>query len=369
MSKQITPKGTKFLFVEAQGSDFEIGKQIGSATAEDIADMWEDFILPRMVKFYGTPAAKYGKTYEWLRKNLENVCPWMVEQINGIASGSGVDIEKVWMMNHYALLWPAHGLFCTSMSVRDSDAGPVLIQNLDIGDEDFCYICKIKPNNGNTTLSDAMCSMCWSPTGINDKGLAVGSSNLSSVARKPKKPLKGGITNNFLPRMVLRQCSTTKEAIKFLKSLPDVCPETSGYQLNIIDKRGDMAVVDKTGPHILVRQCEEGMNFTTNFSLDPDLEGWRTAGAGKEQLVKESNFYDRADKIKHEYKQLGGKKPTIKWLKDLFKSHYGKGRICRHGLDCQGGFSRLHFVYYPCEKRVEITNGPPCENEYQYFQL
>lgn len=367
--KKITPKGSPFFVLDVSGDDYEIGEGIGRAIKMDIADMWENFTLPRMIKWYGTPPEDYDKTYTWLRGNLERHCPWMAEQMDGIAAGSGLSAQNIWFMNHYSLLWSACGVFCTSMAVGQSDAGPVLIQNLDIGDEDFYYVLRIRPDSGYATLSDAMCAMCWSPTGINEKGLAVGSSNLGSIARVPNKPLAGGIANTFLPRMVLRQCGSTREAVEYLKSLPPVCPETAGYQLNLVDSNGEMAVVDKSGPHTLVRQCEPGMNFTTNFSLDKNLEAWRAEGATEEQKRNQRNFYDRADKIRSEYRKLDGQTPTVKWMKDLFRSHEGKGRVCRHGPECNGGYSRLGFVYYPKECRAEICNGIPCENEYQSFSL
>ncbi len=364
--RNITRQGENFFLLEAGGSDFEIGRQIGLATAGDIAYTWENFVIPRLVEWYGTPKEKFGETYAWLRKNLEKVCPWAAEQIDGIADGSGIEKEKIWIFNHYTVLWPAHGLFCTSVAVRNSDVGPVLAQNLDIGSEDFYYMTKLRPSKAYATLSDAMVTMCWSPTGINSKGLAVGSSNLASQARKVEKPLSGGIPNILLPRMVLRQCATTAEAVEYLKTLPPICPLTAGYQLNIIDITGDMAVVDKTGPYTIVRQCQKDLNFTTNYSLDEKLETWRMEGAPFE---KSRNYRMRAGKILDEYKKLNGTLPAVVWLKELFHSHKGEGRICRHGSECEGGYSRLHFIYYPRQFCVEATNGIPCENTYQKFCL
>ena len=137
--------------------------------------------------------------------------------------------------------------------------------------------------------------------------------------------------------------------------------------MNIIDAQGDMAVVDKTGPHVLVRQCEKDMNFTTNFSLDEKLEKWRREGADPKQG---ENYYMRAKNIRSAYAGLHGDKPTVKWLKELFRDHNGIGRICRHGEEEYGfGYSRMSFIYYPCDRKVEITNGWPCQNKYQKFTL
>jgi hypothetical protein len=122
-NKQITKDGEPFFFLEVMGSDYEIGRQIGHATAADITEMWENFTLPRMADRFGTVPAEYDRTCRWFRENLEDVYPAAAERIDGIAAGSGLDIEKIWMMNHYAVLWSANGLFCTSAALRDSDSG------------------------------------------------------------------------------------------------------------------------------------------------------------------------------------------------------------------------------------------------------
>ena len=218
----ITCQGEAFLLLRTGGTDTEIGRAIGEATAGDIGEMWEQFTAPRLVPQYGTPLERVGETCAWLRRNLEQICPWMAEQIDGIAEGSGLAREQVWIMNHYGVLWSAHGLFCTSLAVAESDHGPLLAQNLDIGAEDFYFVSCTRPTGGYAVLSDRMCAMCWSPTGINERGLAVGSSNLPRHGADVEKPLPPGVANHFIPHMVLRSCANVSEAVVIAK--PPVLP-------------------------------------------------------------------------------------------------------------------------------------------------
>ena len=363
----ITCQGEAFLLLRTGGTDTEIGRAIGEATAGDIGEMWEQFTAPRLVPQYGTPLERVGETCAWLRRNLEQICPWMAEQIDGIAEGSGLAREQVWIMNHYGVLWSAHGLFCTSLAVAESDHGPLLAQNLDIGAEDFYFVSCTRPTGGYAVLSDRMCAMCWSPTGINERGLAVGSSNLPRHGADVEKPLPPGVANHFIPHMVLRSCANVSEAVDCLRSMPPVTPPSSGYQLNLLDADGGMAVVDKCGPKTLVRQCEPGMIYTTNCSLEAEFEGWRTTGAKPGQ---DGSARARAARIRAAYAARHNSTPSVAWLRALFRSHDGPGRLCRHGDDASaGGYSRLHFVYFPQERSAEITNGLPCRNEPQRFAL
>ena len=366
-NESITKEGQPFLFLETSGTDYEIGTQIGKATAVDILDRWEEFTLPRMETLFGTPPERYSETYKWLRDNLHEISPGLVERIEGIAAGADIEPEKVWIMNFYATLWSADGLFCSTAAVKQSDQGPILAQNLDIGSEDFYFVAKTTPKNGYTTITEASCAIWSASTGINEKGLAVGSSNLASAARKDEKPISKGINNQFIPKMTLENCANVAEAVEFIKALPPISPLSAGYQMNFIDADGNMAVIDKTGPHFLTRQCEPGLNFTTNYSLDEELNKWVTEGAETEG---ENNFHARAKNIRSAYAALNGETPTVQWLKELFRSHEGIGRLCRHGEEAYAfGYSRLGFILYPQQLKAEISNGWPCCNEYQEFSL
>jgi len=125
-----------------------------------------------------------------------------------------------------------------------------------------------------------------------------------------------------------------------------------------------MAVVDKIESYTIVRQCEKNMNFTTNFSLDPDLESYRMGGK-----PTPSDPLARAENIRNSYRVIKGK-PSLEWLKNLMKSHEGEGRLCRHGTPETGeGYTRLSCLCFPIQRRFEITNGLPCINKYQTFNI
>ena len=154
---KITAKGEAFYYLKAEGSDYDIGKAKGEALSLDLADMWENFTLPRMVKWYGTPPEKYDATYKWLRKNLEQVAPYMVEQLVGMADGAGLSLEQVFMISHYGLLWASKGIddavlsdmeACSSISTITLDSGPILAQNLEIGSDDLYFVEHLKPQSG-----------------------------------------------------------------------------------------------------------------------------------------------------------------------------------------------------------------------------
>ncbi len=371
---KITAKGEKFYYFESAGSDYEVGLAKGKVMADDIAGAWE-FFLPRMGKEFGTPSEKYEKTYRWLRKNLEQSASWMVEQMEGMAAGSGISIEKIFLINHYGLLWSAGGIderildeiACSSVSTITKDAGAVLAQNLEIGADDLYFVEKISSDGAAAILSGGMAGMCFSPCGINSQGLAVGSSNLSAISQKDNRDLNFGAHYHFLPRMVLHECGTTKDAIAYLKSLPATIPPAGGYQLNIIDRTGEMAVVDKTNEFSVVRKCFDDFNFTTNCSLDEELEAWRT-GLTKGERDTTKSCYARSDMLKRWWEKQK-EEVLLDDIKQLMRRHQMPGALCRHSPHEPNAYTRLSFLFFPNEGRMLITNGHPCCNEYQEFLL
>lgn len=358
-----------FMFADARGSDLEIGRTVGSLLSEQINHTWNTWASTHMLEWFGTSPKQYQATADWLIDNLEPLAPWMVEQMRGIAIGAEVDFVNIVLMNHYAVLWPACGLFCTSIAFARSDSGrPILAQNLDIGNNDLYFVSRLRPSEGYATLSDGMYGMCWSPTGMNEHGLAIGSSNLPAPGRSVVKPLQRGVPCTMIPRMTLRRCATTSDAVDYIQSLPPVVPLNAGYQINVIDAEGQMAVIDKVGTQTVVRQCSRSANWTTNVSLDVKLEEWRVGDNPK--FSPEYHGYQRSDRIRRQIDQLKSRPPAISWIKHLMSSHDGGGgRICRHGPDCDGGYSRLSMLYSPVSSTLDITNGPPCRSDYQHFSL
>lgn len=352
-------KGESFYVFRASGSDYEIGLVKGREMSGDLQAAWELFQ-------WGIPGwvgDKMRETCDWLERNLAKAAPWMLEQTRGMADGSGIPMDHLHIVNHYGVLWTANGLFCSSVALRQTETGPVLGQNLDIGGDDIYFVEELHPTDGNATLSDGMSGMTWSPTGVNEHGLAVGSSCLGAPARQGARPIIEGFPYHFLPRLVLRQCADAPEAVEYLKEITPAIPPGAGYQLNLIDAEGRMAVVDKVEEHTVVRQCEDGLNFTTNYSLDRKLQDWLSG-----DTPLEPHYEGRAESIRERYQSAKGE-VSVKWLKDLLRSHEGLGRLCKHGMEEGGGYSRLSFVYYPRTLTMEISNGFPCENEYQEFDL
>jgi len=356
--KIISSKGEPIYRLSLAGSDYDIGLALGEELAGDmhLRRDWLDHFFTKVCEF---PVDRWDKAADTLEKYLQRKFPWMLAEVNGMAIGSGLPLRHLLMANFYSLISSENGNWCTSLAIRESDEGPLLGQNLDIGPEDFYYAGQRDPVDGHATLSYGMLNVCHSASGVNDAGLAVGSSNLPAIARGGDAWDMDGVYFHFLPSLVLRDCANVTEAVEYLRGLAPIIPSSAGYQLNMIDAAGFMAVVDCTGVKRVVRQCQEDLNYTSNCTLDTVFEQWRLGKPNVDGLA-------RAERIQDEWRRLDGGRPTCRWLKELLATDSGDGCLCRWS---EVGYSRLSFIFSPVKKTMDIANGPPNRVPYEHFSL
>lgn len=353
---KISREGEAIYRLFLKGSDREMGLRRGRELKEDIRSKWawmESFYDTG----YGLPRAKWDEVAAKAEANSRRRFPWMADQMEGMAEGSGVSLRDILLMNYYGLVW-ASGNWCTSVAVRHTEEGPLLGQNLDIGYGDFYYMEEQQSKAAHPILSDMGLGLCCSPCGVNAEGLAVASSGLPAPGQAKRPWDWDGVPYQFLPRLVLRCCGSVAEAIEYLKGLPSTIPSGGGYQLSLLDASGAMAVVDKTGDRTVARQCEPDLNFTCNCAFDEEFELWRMGAPGSYP-----DGVARAVHIRQEWAALQGAQPTRDWLVGLMRGNTGPGALCRTN---DKGYTRLSFVLSPVSRAMDIANGPPDRTPYAH---
>src|ERR1043166_2695539 len=86
--------------VETSGSYYEMGVQAGRACALQIGSML-DFLTKG---FRGWDEAKFNRVRREHMAFTERLCPELVEEIQGIADGSGISFRLIYLMNFYAVM-------------------------------------------------------------------------------------------------------------------------------------------------------------------------------------------------------------------------------------------------------------------------
>src|SRR5436190_21327077 len=127
--RKITPRGKPIFRLKLAGTDHEIGLRRGEELAEDLHAfwVWMQYLIAKVAE---VPTDRWDEFAARLEKNLSRNTPWMLEQIHGMAQGSGLSVRDLILCNFYGLVGECAGNWCTSVVVRRSSEGPLLAQNL-----------------------------------------------------------------------------------------------------------------------------------------------------------------------------------------------------------------------------------------------
>ncbi len=268
------------------------------------------------------------------------------------------------MVHHWGGAEPRGGQ-CSALGYVSSPQGPILGQNLDIGSGDF-YFCELtRPTNGYAVLSDGWYGMCFSDTGLNEHGLAVGTSALGCKPRP--EDWETGIHNHFFTRLILRNCKNVREAIAYLQDNGPMIPARLGKNYLLVDWEGDIAVVERGQDVAAVRREHRGVMAVTNFCLHEDMIKLMDDST-EERRAGLKNAADRHARIMQLFADAGSE-GSLELMKKTLRWHPMPGTLCRHEGSDPTGYTRLSLIALPHERKLYISDGPPCRNDYDVFEL
>lgn len=190
--------------------------------------------------------------------------------------------------------------------------------------------------NGNTTAFIEM------EDGVNEEGLAIG---LTFI---PVKKVKPGFNVGVLTRYLLEKCKTVKEAIKEIKRLPIA----SGGTLTMIDKFGDMVVIEMTCDDIFIKREKNNFVFVTNTFVSNKM---------KKYNIVDFDNWRALERYETMNKAFNTKKTSIKFAKELLSGKYGF--MCQY--DREKNEDTVWSVIYDVSKsKIYRAEGNPMRKKY-----
>lgn len=313
------------IHVTLSGSPYEIGYQHGQALRP---------LVDAMAKYESRRHAHLDAAPPKLDAVLDRVrltAPALLEELRGIADGSGMPYELLQAVNLRVL----H--YCTVIAFTQSDVGPALGKNLDFPLYAYQALFTIQPAEGYAMTHVGCAGSVASYGGLNAAGLAMG----HAAVPLDENLEDSGLPVAFLRRLALQHCATASEAIAFLGK-HDVW--RIGDNLMFLDRSGEAVVVEMRPGAQRVRQPVEGTLWCTNCLVHPDL------ATGKEDARQRYRYIERT---------LSAERPALTraFLHGLLSSHDGEALLCRDT-------TQLSFVAYPASGRLEIADGYPCQTGY-----
>ncbi|MBN1357693.1 acyl-CoA--6-aminopenicillanic acid acyl-transferase [Candidatus Bathyarchaeota archaeon] len=273
-----------------KGDHYDIGLKFGKTLKKKKVDFDQIIELDEFQREHGRKSQVI----------LASVYPQVCSEIHGITDGLCYSYEKFasWLLCMGCCYEPKGcTTFCfnhkdTVFYGRNNDLPPFLKKT----SQSILY----EPKQGYSFIGNT-CSIVNLEEGLNQKGLAVA---MEFVVPKKIAP---GINSVFLVRYLVEKCSSTREAIGALRSLPIA----SNCQIILADKTGDMAVAECTPDKNFIRKPVTGESFVVaanHFSSDEMQEhnasNWNIYSSDKRyqtayNALKHINYVDGVEHAKN----------------------------------------------------------------------
>jgi isopenicillin-N N-acyltransferase-like protein len=345
--------------VEVKGSPPERGQQQGEGARAQILRAIEAYqdLVPKTSGLSWEEALRHAAKF---LPYAESAFRPFVEELRGIAEGSGASFQDVWTLNSYeGLIDAQQERGCTSFAVRDDlvTGGHVLLahnEDWSSVDRDNVYLVRATPDDG-----PAFVGMTYGPLlvniGLNDEGIGVA---INSVYANDGRV---GVPRIVFSRALLAARTIGQAILACMPKLRD-----GGYHYLLADANGEIYSVETSARVHDITYGDAGWLAHTNHYLSPRLKALEEPGTYAASKVR----LNRAGRLLQT--QLG--QVTVESLQSILRDHVNyPDSICGHedaqDPPHQREMTLVSLVMDLSEKVVWAAPGPPCTGEYTAYGL
>ncbi len=348
------------------GTHLQIGQQYGESCSQLIKQNHE-YSYQRLRAHTGVSSQEVEDKVLQYRPYVLQYAPFLDEEIQGLAEGSGLSLTEAYFLQLRAELevsflpqpTPTAGMECTTFIVRPGasrDGKPLAGQNADLPD----FYAKISivmeiASPGQPSILMVTPAGQVSYIGINNAGMCAFANYVTCGGWRP------GFPRYFLSRLALTQ-GNVPDAELLLTPIY----RASSRNLLMLDAAGEAAdlefAVAKTGK----LDCSGDIFVHSNHFLDPGLED-EECSPPKEL----SNSRIRLERLSHLLQDYHGQLDTD-LMKILLRDRgtYPDTLSIEPGDDPDSDYITIASVIAePAFNRIWATAGPPSLNEYQQFSF
>jgi hypothetical protein len=326
----------KLRTIEASGSHYEIGREIGRQTRDQVHALAGR--LRRTSADDATTCARYAE-YMW---HVESF-PFIMDEMRGLADGADLPFEVIARIQIVELdrsLPKADG--CTTLIVKDADR-TIIGHNEDGGQADDVFMLRATYPSGMRVL--AVCyvgSLPGHAPFVNSHGLASSCNALTPTDFRVGEP-----------KRVF--CRRVMDAAGIDEAVETLTGSIRAQGENFVLAHGErIAGVEASATDLRVTEIAANDYHCNNY-VHPDMLQYEGSDASSETFIRSA-----------EAQRVCGGLHTVSDLHAALSSHANHPDcFCRHN-----GGKTLACVYFDCtEKRILIGHGPPCQAEMEEFAV
>ncbi|MFW9787421.1 MAG: C45 family autoproteolytic acyltransferase/hydrolase [Candidatus Thorarchaeota archaeon] len=328
--------------ITLKGSHFEIGVEIGK--------------LFRKAGYSPPPLPPERKELaSECEKLVQKYTPTLWEEIEGFMKGG--DFKEAGQFELTLLPLPRRG--CTIFAIAPeytSSGKTIFARNYDwaINFQELFTLIRTYPDDAfsNLACTDLVVGRYG---GINEAGLSIG---LTAISGYPDD--KPGIALHLATRWILDNCSTTKEAVAFMKRIPHF----RGNNYLIADKDGDIALVEACPERVMVTPAKNGLAFAANRFQSPEMlelevEKWANPTTIQRHKIINDWFSNQNGGIEEVSAQ--------QILSGVFEQ--GEGVCCKYTDGPEEWGTIWSWTALLGDGTMNIADGAPSNNEYKSYSF
>jgi len=355
--------------LDLSGTPAQIGAAHGEAQRERIRAYVDRFLGWLL----GNAAVKLKEEELWARwapqaAVNQGAAPTLVEEMRGIARGSGVAFERIFLLNSlldlnsFRYLGLAQNFTggCSTFAVAaEAGTGKTLVgQTYDMPElhEDYLTVLRLKPAQGPRQLVFTFAGIVGA-AGLNEVGIGVNINYLS-----PRD-----VTQGRLHSVVVRQILAGRQLADALTP-PLVPPRAGGAHFLIADQDGTIVSIETTATRHAIRYPEGNAIGHTNHYLADSL--------AELEFIREGSIGGSVARYTalRRFLRERGDRLNLEALKELTRNHTSHPRsICAHGADSEPVGNRTRtvaaMIAVLADRTLHITSGCACEGEYHAISL
>ena len=355
--------GSRFPELTVHGDPAETGRKIGEhfrASINELSNLVLERINKSSAKHISWEQAENTaqKTFTQVKKYF----PDFLEELEGTALGADVPLERLMVLNARNMLSEqAEG--CTSIMVSADSSGS---QSEFVGqnwDNDpamrplSVVITRKSPKKATFTTWTQPGLIAY--MGFNSAGTGVCMNALNGPS------VTSGIPWYFFVRAILES-----ESFETARERIDSAPRSITANAAMVTNHEPLNLEFTPGSIREIKPGRSGMLVHTNHCVHPDLATNNDRYAGR--IYGQSfNRIDRGRDLLAQ--QAGNGRVTVDDLKTILSDHEGyPTSICRHPNDHPvSGWQRsvVSIILEPRERKMQVSNGNPCENPYETYLM
>jgi isopenicillin-N N-acyltransferase-like protein len=328
-------------FLRVSGTHREVGRQVGAATAETVRRAVSVPFDPALVEHYRAATAEH--------------LPWVLDELEGVAEGAGVDPFAVFAASVVELVSggaPAPGR-CTdlvAMPEVTADGHLLVAHNNDYTAESERDYVAIEWHVPGEPVCFTLGLGPWLAVGWNDAGLSVTANELAPADERVG-----------IPRVLqMRDVATRRTLADAVEAVLHPA-RASSYNWVLAHRDGRAANVEGGACRAEITEPEQGVLAHTNHYTHPtllDLERSTRVAGSIARLCRAQELLAARDEPW-----------TADALLDVLSDHENApDSLCRHG-DADGARTVFWCVADVTAGNIRYGSGPPCASEPASYRL